>query len=173
MLSYAIAIDVGIKNLGMCVYDFSTNKFIFWSNLSLVQNGRYMPADNVRYVREFLTRYESLFSNAAHILIERQMRCNMRIVESVIQALFYDRCTVITPRSIKAHYKIGTRNYRQNKERAVEWVEEFVATNPQAFAPGVADAFLHDKKRDDLADSLLMIAYYLDTYSNAFTNASD
>ena len=49
-MRYIVAIDVGIKNLGLCVFDLATCKFVFWNNVSLVPNGRYLPADNVQYV---------------------------------------------------------------------------------------------------------------------------
>lgn len=165
-MRYAIAIDVGIKNLGMCVFDFGVGRFVFWDNISLVPNGRYMPHNNVKYVRDFVARYASYFEQAACVLVERQMRCNMRIIESVLQSMFFDTCHVINARCVKAHYGIGTKNYRMNKQRAVQWVEQFVKGNEVAFNPGVTGAFTKQQKRDDLADSLLLITYYLDTYSN-------
>jgi hypothetical protein len=89
-MRYVISIDVGIKNLGFCVFDFVTAKFVFWDNISLVPNGRYIPSNNVQYVRDFITRYQSFFDEASCVIVERQMRCNMRIIESVVQALFFD-----------------------------------------------------------------------------------
>ena len=165
-MRYVVAVDVGIKNLGLCVFDFATAKFVFWDNVSLVPNGRYIPANNVQYVRDFITRYQSLFEEASCVLVERQMRCNMRIIEAVIQTLFFNICTVINARSVKAHYGLGTKNYRMNKQRAIQWVEKFVSSNPNAFMPGVTGNFEQKQKKDDLADSLLLITYYLDTYSN-------
>jgi len=170
-MRFVIAIDVGIKNLGLCVFDFATAKFIFWDNVSLVPNGRYLPANNVQYVREFVARHESLFQEASCVIVERQMRCNMRIVEAVLQTLFYDICTVINARSVKAHYNLGTKNYRMNKQRAVQWADEFVKNNPSAFTPGVTSSFQLKQKKDDLADSLLLVTYYLDTYSNQLSSA--
>lgn len=165
-MRYVIAIDVGIKNLGLCIFDFVTAKFVYCDNVTLVPNGRYIPCQNVQYVRDFVARHQAYFDNASHVLVERQMRCNMRIVEAVIQTLFFDTCIVINPRAVKAHYDIGTKNYRMNKQRAVEWATTFVANNPTAFAPNVAEVFGVRKKQDDLADALLMVCYFLDTYSN-------
>lgn len=165
-MRYVIAIDVGIKNLGLCVFDFATAKFVFWDNVSLVPNGRYLPADNVQYVLNFVKHYENFFNEASVVLVERQMRCNMRIVEAVIQTLFFDKCVIINARSVKAHYQLGTKNYRMNKQRAVEWTTSFLQNNTDAFTPGVTTAFTVKNKKDDLADSLLLVTYYLDTYSN-------
>lgn len=169
-MRFVVAIDVGIKNLGLCVFDFATAKFVFWDNVSLVPNGRYIPANNVQYVRDFVSRFQHFFVEASHVLVERQMRCNMRIVEAVVQTLFYDKCIVINARSVKAHYNLGTKNYRMNKQRAVRWATEFVKNNSNAFMPTAVSTFDVQAKKDDLADSLLLVTYYLDTYSNQLTS---
>ena len=111
-MRYAIAVDVGIRNLGLCVFDFCTATFVFWDNITLVPNGRYIASNNVKYVRDFVARFNHFFSEAAVVLVERQMRCNMRIIESVLHTMFFDRCIIINARSVKAHYKLSTRNYR-------------------------------------------------------------
>ena len=168
-MSYVIAIDVGIKNLGICVYDFTCNKVVVWDNVTLVPSGRYLPAYNVQYVRDFVSRFDQYFRNTFMVLVERQMRCNMRIIEAVIQCMFFERCLIISARSVKAHYNLSTKNYKANKMRAVEWAREFLRTTPHAFANNSAAAFTSNRKLDDLADSLLLLMFYLDTYSNQVT----
>ena len=116
-------------------------------------------------------KYRAFFEMASCVVIERQMRCNMRIVEAVLQSMFYPVCTVINARSVKAHYNLGTRNYRMNKQRAVAWAEQFVQANPHAFQTGVTVPFTAKHKKDDLADSLLLVTYYLDTYSNQLSES--
>jgi len=172
-MRYVVAIDVGIKNLGLCIFDFATAQFVFWDNVTLVPNGRYQPAQNVQYVLDFVAKHKHYFDNACSVLVERQMRCNMRIIEAVVQTLFFDRCTIINARSVKAHYKLGTKNYRLNKQRAVQWAEHFLLNNSHAFAPMVTSSFSTQRKKDDLADSLLLVTYYLDTYSNQMCSTPD
>ena len=170
-MSFVIAIDVGIKNLGLCIFDFTTSKVVHWDNVTLVPTGRYIPAHNVQYVRDFVRKYESYFNNAFQIVIERQMRCNMRIIEALIQSMFFETCIVISARSVKAHYDLSTKNYRMNKQKAVTWAKQFTLQNPHAFTDGlVAKSFSGVQKQDDLADSLTMLMYYLDTYSNQLTS---
>ena len=173
-MSLVVAIDVGIKNLAVCAYCFLTSKVIHWDNVSLVPTGRYIPAMNVQYVRDFVMKHNHLFANAAVVVVERQMRCNMRIIESVLQTMFFDRCIVINARCVKAHYGLSTRNYRANKAKAVEWADNFVQNNPTAFQErmdfgSVSTRFTGTGKQDDLADALLLVMYYLDTYSNQVT----
>jgi len=172
-MSYVVAIDVGIKNLGICVFDFCSTKVVEWDNVSLVPSGRYVPSNNVKYVRDFVTKYDKYFESAFQVIIERQMRCNMRIIEAVLQCMFYDRCVVVSARSVKMHYDLSTRNYKANKEAAVEWASRFVQNNASVFAEGLLSRFRSLKKRDDMADSLLLLMYYLDTYSNQLTTHID
>ena len=169
-MSLVIAIDVGIKNLGLCVFDFASQRVVFWDNVTLVPGGRYLPAENVQYVRNFMDKYQGFFANAFAVLIERQMRANMRIIESLLQHCTYDKCHIINARSVKMHYGLSTKNYRGNKAKAVEWALGFCAANPTAFADGLNARFQGSKKQDDLADSLLLIMYYLDTFSSQLTS---
>jgi len=169
-MSYVIAVDVGIKNLGLCIFDFRISKVVLWENVTLVPSGRYIPAHNVQYVRDFVRKYEDYFNNAFQVIIERQMRCNMRIIESLMQSMYFDRCIVISARSVKAHYDLSTRNYRANKQKAVQWATNFIWQNPQVFVDEIRESYRAAKKQDDLADSLLMLMYYLDTYSNQLTS---
>jgi len=167
-MSYVIAIDVGIKNLGLCIFDFRTSTVVEWDNVTLVPSGRYIPAQNVQNVRTFIHKYKHFFDNAFQVVVERQMRCNMRIIESVIQALYFDICIIISPRAVKMHYNLSTKNYRANKQRAVDWAKLFVLHNTDVFQDGLKQ-FRDAEKQDDLADALILLLYYLDTYSNQLT----
>lgn len=165
-MSYVIAIDVGIKNLSFVVWDFTSAKCIHWENVCLVPNGRYLPQHNVAYVRGFVQRYEHYFSNAFALVIERQIRCNMRIIEAILHTMFFDRTYIISAKCVKAHYNLSHKNYKANKAAAVEWASNFVLHNPNVFAHDLATVYQRSKKQDDLADALLLVMYYLDTYSN-------
>ena len=89
------------------------------------------------------------------------MHCRMRIIEAVLQTLFYDKCMVVPPMNVKRLFGTWRGTHWRNKQAAVEWCAAFLANNPS-----VADASRFVGKRDDMADSLLLVLYYLDTYSN-------
>ena len=97
----------------------------------------------------------------------------MRIVEAILQAMFYAICTVISARSVKLHYNLSTKNYRANKQKAVQWAQHFLKANETAFDSTCLNSFANKSKQDDLADSLLLVLYYLDTYSNQNYTAGD
>ena len=63
-MSYIVAIDVGIKNLGLCIFDFRISKVVVWDNVSLVSSGRYVPSNNVSYIRDFVRKYDKYFHDA-------------------------------------------------------------------------------------------------------------
>jgi hypothetical protein len=115
-------------------------------------------------VHDFVSRHAHLFHNCCALIIERQMRANMRIIEAVFESLYHPICKVINARSVKMHYGLSTRNYRANKQKAVEWATNYTQNNPDVFVEGID--FATHKKKDDLADCLLLVMYYLDTYSN-------
>ena len=103
-MSYIVAIDVGVKNLGVCIFDFRTAKVVEWANVDLVEQGRYVPMHNVTYVRNFIRSFKQYFEDMFVLVVEKQMRMNMRIIESVFEALYFDSCVRIGPRAIKLHY---------------------------------------------------------------------
>jgi len=178
---YYIAIDVGIKNLSFAVFNTTTNKIDHWQRISLVKNGKYMPSHNVQYVHELINDNMLYFSNASVVVIERQIRTNMRIIESVFHALFYSKVHIVPAKNVKMHFGLSTKNYRMNKRKAVEFVQNFIDTAHSAEWPSNSihnivkhgalncrDVFACEKKQDDLADSLCLMLYYLDTFSDKF-----
>ena len=162
-MSYIVAIDVGIKNMGMCVYSVVTNSYVYWNNISMVE-GVYNPSETVSYVINFVNNHRIYFDDLHVLLVERQMRCNMRIVQAVFETLFYGKCRIISARSVKMHYGLSMRNYAENKRIAVAWVtRELVHMRMHV---EVANVFYERRKKDDMADSMLLLCYYLHTYSN-------
>lgn len=170
-MKFAVSVDVGVRNLGICVFDFTTSQVVYWQSCSLVQNGPYSPSQNVQYVKAFVDRHQHFFTDASVVVVERQMRLNMRIIEAILQTMFYERCIVMQPSVVKKHYNLSTGSYRGNKDRAIKWADMFVQHNPHAFTTGITDAYRASAKKDDFADALVMLLYYLDTYSNQLTES--
>ena len=94
------------------------------------------------------------------------------VAAALLQMTFFEICTVISARSVKAHYNLSRGNYKANKEAAVEWVVDFISSNGlNSFGVNGTAAFtMKGATQDDLADSLLLLLYYLDTYSNQLTS---
>ena len=159
-MRYLIAIDVGVRNLGFCVFDIQTEKVVDWRNVALCTTHNYVPGDNVGLVMHFVRENAQWFSQCAKLIIEKQIRCNMRIIEAVFHTLFFDKCVVVHAKNVKMHFNTSMKNYKDNKRRAVE----FVTANLPAFAPEWQLSFEDNKKKDDLADALLLIQYFRNTF---------
>ena len=155
-----LAIDVGIKNLALCAMGTSKGTLeagvYFWANEPLASTA-YKPMHNVKYVHEFIHAHESLFDRADLIIIERQMRANMRIIEAVIHSRFFDKCKVVHARTVKGAFGLGRGNYALNKKAAVDFVEAHLAVHGEAHARTL---FAQSKKRDDLADAYVMALFF-------------
>ena len=91
--------------------------------------GRFVPSSNVKYVHDFVSRAH-LFHNCCALIIERQMRANMRIIEAVFESLFTD-LQVINNALRQNAYGLSTRNYRAKTEGVGQ--ATFTQTNPDVF----------------------------------------
>jgi len=79
-----LAIDIGIRNLALCMLD--NGRIAHWQTVDL-SGSDYKPQDNVKLVMEFRNEFSYLFDAADLVIVERQMRVNMRIIEAVLHAL--------------------------------------------------------------------------------------
>ena len=173
---YVIAVDVGIKNLGLAIFDLQTKQLAVWGRYSICKPRPYQPGKNVEYVRELIQDHATYFANAHKVLIERQMRVNMRIIEAVIHALYFDKTIIMPAQVVKMHFHLNTGNYKANKKAAVD----FIALRFMDLLPSMLSnchemfmVWVHESKQDDLADSLLMVLYYLDTYLYSDNSTSE
>jgi len=148
-----LALDIGIRNLAYCYTEDGVP--VQWENVSIV-DGPYVPTDNVSYIHHFVAAHRGLFEQADTIVIERQMRVNMRIIEAVLHALYFKKTKLIHARSVKQRFGLCRRNYRQNKQAAVEYVQMRL----HMCQPEWSQWFRQQKKKDDLADSYLMALFF-------------
>ena len=173
-MSYVVAIDVGIKNLGLIVYAIETKRVVVWQRLDITKGVKYNTAHNVSYVHTLIEEHAPYFAQAHIVIVERQMRVNMKVIEAVFQSRFFDKCLIMPAQAVKMYFDLCFRNYRLNKKKAVEWLDMHWEDPMQVFISNTADLQVQwaaEAKKDDLADSMLMLLYFLDTYSNDHPNA--
>jgi hypothetical protein len=68
-MAYITTIDVGVKNLGICVFDIQKERICHWASETLVDAGRYAPSRNVEYVVDFVRKHGEYFANAKCVLV--------------------------------------------------------------------------------------------------------
>ena len=166
-MSYLIAIDVGIQDLVFVIYSMQTKKVVVWQRVAIAGDDKYMPQNNVEYVYSLVAQHQQYFDNAVKVVVERHMRANMRIIEAILHAMFYPVCEVISAKFVKQHFDLSTKNYRQNKKVAVEWVHAYLDCVQQEHVHNLQECreiLSASNKKDDLADALLMLLYFLRTY---------
>ena len=165
MTDYVLGIDVGIRNLGLCAFDLRTGRVAHWARVPLLPANHPIRAGRLpTYVQQFLTSHAALFEHASKIVIEHQLRGLMKSLEQMLHLKFFERVLIVQPRALKAHYGCATGNYEQNKRAAERWARGLVAAEPELFEPVALESFVSEAKQDDMADALMLVCFFRDTY---------
>lgn len=152
-----LSIDVGIRNLAMCLID----------DQKIVQNWDVsgVPPESSDGLFPCLRKHlndRPWVLDADVVLIEKQPDRNkkMKMVEHFLQAYFVikipDKETII----YDARHKIpdvvgaGKAQYRKRKQTAIDRCKEFLETGPEGNRHWL-ETFKKSKKKDDLADTVM------------------
>jgi hypothetical protein len=75
------ALRRGGDSFRCCILAFRYNRIAFLPHSDIIGSpgGNYIPMLNVQYVKDFVDRHKFYFEAAAQVIVERQMRCNMRL----------------------------------------------------------------------------------------------
>jgi len=171
-----LSIDVGTKNLAVCVLDVGTTAEIeYW---------KVLETDGLKDLFEQLDA-EIVFDDSFDIVIEKQPSFNpkMRTVESALKTYFIirgqldsevvSRIVSFSPKH-KIHicaHRLPTepvpksKRYRMHKKIAVEECAARIQESPV-----LREFYAGHKKKDDLADSYLQGIAYIQM-NNCLTNA--
>ena len=152
-----LSIDVGIKNLAMCLLDEENGNLVREWDVSGVppehKDGVYVSLRNHLDTRPWILA-------AKTILIEKQPERNKKMVSVMhfLHAYFIIKCPEAETILYDAKHKIpdvvgpGKTQYNKRKKVSIERCETFIREN-QVNVHWL-DTFLKSKKKDDLADSL-------------------
>jgi hypothetical protein len=154
-----LSIDVGIKNLGMCLIDPSTKKIHHWDASGIPpqhSDGLFVCLKNHMRDRPWVLE-------ASKILIEKQPDKNrtMKSVEHFIHVYFI--CQDKDVQVYDAKFKIpdvvgpGRAMYLKRKKTSVIRCTEFIKEHN----PELLDWFMKQKKKDDLADTVMQALSYI------------
>ena len=84
------------------------------------------------------------------------MVAKFKVIATAFQCFFWEKSHLISPLSVRRHFKISTGNYAKNKKASIAIIPtlDIHVKNKQWFEA------IDTKKRDDVADSMLLALYY-------------
>jgi hypothetical protein len=158
-----LSIDVGIKNLAMCLIEESTQEVLEWDVSGVPPQHRdgLFPC-----MRDHLDARPWVLT-ASVILIEKQpgMNKTMKSVENFLHSYFVIKAPKAETIIYDARHKVpdvagsGKAKYRQRKQVSIDRCHEFVKTSEinKKWLP----IFNASKKKDDLADTVLQALSFI------------
>ena len=157
-----LSIDVGIRNLAMCLINEEDKKIIEWDVSGVPpehKDGLFVS------LRDHLDKKPWIL-NAKTILIEKQPGKNktMKSVENFLHSYFIIKLKESETIIYDARHKVpdvvgsGKALYRQRKQTAITRCEEYITTGINV---NWLDMFKKSKKKDDLADTYLQGLSYI------------
>jgi len=160
-----LSIDVGIKNLAMCLLDETTNHIDMWDVSGVPpesSDGLFLCLRNHLDAKPWVL-------TANTILIEKQPGKNkkMKSVENFLHAYFIIKCPDSTTVIYDARHKVpdvcgaGKTLYRQRKNTAITRCGEFL--DKDDINAEWREHFRKSKKKDDLADTVLQALSHVPT----------
>jgi hypothetical protein len=158
------SIDVGWKNLAMCFMSIESGNFYSRKVdvVKLLNKKKFEEKLIVEYIGNLISKNEESFKKVSICVIEQQMKRKCLIIQHVIKTFMKCRnipCTYISPRSVRAFFKISTGKYSLNKELSVRKVKQLISKEQYKTEVSVF------KKRDDVADAILIAIYTRKNYT--------
>ncbi len=163
-----LSIDVGIKNLAMCMIEESTKHVTHWDVSGVPPQsslGLFVQMRNHLDEKPWVL-------TASTILIERQPGQNktMKSVENFLHSYFIIKCPQAETIIYDARHKVpdvvgrGKEMYRQRKQASIDRCREFLKEEPNRHW---MKTFVESKKKDDLADTVLQALSYINRNSSS------
>jgi len=146
-----LAIDAGTRNFAYCMID-TTNwrKPLLWQHEMLWRGtGKPSRREIVRMTREWAQKHQDDLRRCDVIALERQMRDNFIIMNTVIETLYFDKTVTYHPTAV-GHWWKQPRRREEKKAEGIVRVRELSHGFP-----------VNSGKIDDLADAWLLAVYAL------------
>jgi len=152
-----VGIDPGIINLGWSVYDTEKCHFLSFGRYNLTKDQP--KTKHTKYadlVKDFIHASKDVFAMADAVCIEIQMMAKMKVIETAFYCLLHDKAHRVSMRSVRCHFDISTKKYSTNKKASINIVPSLPISsqNKDWFAR------FDKKKRDDVADAILIALYW-------------
>lgn len=147
-----VSIDVGLRNFGYAIIE--DNKLIDFDSICIWD---LVPKDKRKdypYIARVLVDKTNIFDDVDCVLIERQMQSRFKMIACALRCFFWGKSHMVAPLSVRKYFKISTGVYKQNKKASIELAPKFLNEDQLR-------KFKSHKKKDDIADSVLMGLYWI------------
>lgn len=148
-----LGIDPGLINVGWAIVENGTlvtcGVFNMTHKVPVKERKQY-----ARLVKRFM-RYK-MFRTCDVVVIERQMSGKLRVVANSFLCFNWGKSYLVSPRAVRNHHGISMSNYKANKRASVARVPKYMTGRQVA-------RFREAKKRDDMADAILIALYWYET----------
>jgi hypothetical protein len=167
-----LGIDCGVKNLAYCLYNSETKLIELWEVIDISDNSCiYIPQQCINYLEK-----NKRLLNCERVIIEKQPPRNgkMRVMEASLYSYFMlcgkldDSYPITSVETYSAKHKLGgmlglsgKKSYGARKKAAIAKVKDILSKENTDLENPWLHYFCEHKKRDDLADSYLMILAYI------------
>ena len=171
-----LTIDPGFRNLSWCLVN--ENGFIEDHRLVCLytQPMKKNKTINWKNIHKQLTEWKPMFENwknVEHVFIERQIQCKQRMLAAHLYTFFYYLFPSAQVDYMDSSKKLSLWNlppqtYTQRKKESIHQALQLLKDYKLQYVFNFIGQRLNDtqvKKKDDLADSLLMAWYHLQKLS--------
>ena len=170
-----LSVDPGLRHMSMCV--MRGNQLLHWDTIDLLEGKTTKAMPSVEHtIDRIVLELDSLrqttgthqLEDIGTVIVEKQPHTNarMRVIEGSLLTFFKCRYPSACVKTYSPRYKLkgqkGTETYSARKKLAVTLVTELLASDCMHVSDEQRDMFKSTKKKDDLADSLLMCVKYQD-----------
>ena len=149
-----VSIDIGTKNLGLAVHDNGRlTHFDCYCLFDYIKTKK-EKTDYTLMTYNFIQAHPEIFKNIDKLLLENQIHARMKVIMTSFRCFFYKKAVKISPLAVHNHFKSGKGKHSKNKKAAIQLVERFLSANQ-------VETLKKHIKKDDCADAIIQIYYYL------------
>lgn len=165
-MNVILSIDVGVVNIGLCLYETNENggRVIHATRESFAEKRKDIHNDleltetvYKKLMSEPPSNFYVLLRKANTVIIERQMKREMIIIQHVIAVLCISlgkKVEFISPQCVKRWFRNASLPRQSHRENKREAINVFTSMYPEISVNG--------KKKDDIADAVLQAAFWCD-----------
>lgn len=146
-----VAVDPGLRNFGYAIVD--NGELVEFDSICIWDMVPKNKRKDYAYIAHCLVEKTTFFDNCDVVLIERQMQARMKLIACALRCFFWEKAYMLAPIRVKKHFKISMSDYKKNKNASILCVQKF-------FNSEQMKKFQKHKKKDDIADAVLMALYY-------------